>query len=161
MASDAEIAGIAVPWSHNGKTYLLGKFQFDDEFRFQAMFEANASMRLEARRKKIGEVRYEAELRIQSDKLDVNEYAFGTNLFFRFLFSREGSFEYILQKIQKGQTLGGEPITRDQLRQIQMKEPDAWEELVRTILRQDFPPNEEAGASSSGAPATPGPSTTE
>jgi hypothetical protein len=141
LAQSTQPAPKGSPWE--GKQLILPAVDMRGELFLQARFESIVALRLEARRHMIGEARYKAELKEQSDKSDANEYAFATDLFFRWLVSKEGRFEYCLVKMQRGTHLPGSELTPAQLtveqfRQWQAKDETAWFQFTESILDRDF-----------------------
>jgi len=137
--SDANLAQRPVEWIYRGRMFLLGHTDLDLELFFQTVHERWARNRLEARRKGITDDAFRADLEMLEDRIDSNRFAFGTTLSMRWLLSPAGIVEYLLLKIQKGQTQGGEPIMRQDLVTLQRDDPDAWNALVDQVLRNDFP----------------------
>jgi hypothetical protein len=119
--------------------YLLGHTDLAFELYFQAAHERWARVRLESRRGGMSEDMYLTDLDGFQEMVNENRFAFGTKMSMRWLLSNPGMVEYLLLKIQKGQTLGGDPIDRDMLTQVSRDDPKAFDEVVTRVLRNDFP----------------------
>ena len=131
--------------------YLLGHADLAFELFFQAAHERWSRVRIEARRAGMSEDMYLTDLDGFQEMVSENRFAFGTKMSMRFILTDAGMIEYLFLKIQKGQTLGGDPIEKEQLQKLWKEDIAAFDELAKMVLRHDFP-NQFGRAQEASAP---------
>jgi hypothetical protein len=159
--SDADLLlDEAVEFPREGEQpWAFAACDLETELRFQAEHQRWARNQLETMKAGVAAAAYHAALDVHVEHVEGNRFAFGGGLSLAFLTTDQGLAEYLILLAGKANCRA---VTREKLAALRRRDRPAWDELAGRVLRRDFPNLFAAPeASSSAAPATPSPSTTE
>jgi hypothetical protein len=141
MPSDAgKILQQPLQWRYGNRNYLLGPCDVEMELYFQAIHEGWSRNRLESRKRFMSIDMYLTDVSEFQESVDENRFAFGGKISMRWLLCPVGFLEYVILKMQLGQTkFGGDPPDRDFMAKLQRDNDPAWIALEKMVLRNDFP----------------------